>query len=136
VLSKQAPTHAYVLLIAGQETSHPEYRERRAALLAAYCRVAKLENPQLLDIAGIATEPVDHTSRSEDLVYLDVRHWDDVAQEEARELQRNTGLMTNLTRKNYHDNEYPKVPGKTSGKPTNRNKKRDAVKQRRNKWKV
>jgi hypothetical protein len=136
VLSKQTPTRAYVLLIAGQETSHPEYRERRAALLAAYCQVAKLENPQLLDIAGIATEPVDFNSRSEDLAYLDVRDWDSAAQEEARELQRNTGLMTNLTKTNYHDNEYPRVPRTTSGKPTNRNKKRKALKQRRENWKV
>jgi hypothetical protein len=87
-------------------------------------------------LAGIATEPVDHTSRSEDLAYLDVRHWDEAAQEDARELQRNTGLMTNLTKKNYHDNEYPRPPRPTSRKPTNRNRKRNAIKQRRDKWKV
>jgi hypothetical protein len=104
-------------------------------LLAAYCHIAKLQYPQLLDIVGIATEPADHTSRSEDLAYLDARNWDDAAQEEARELQRNTGLMTNLSKTNYHDNEYPKVPKTTPGKATNRSKKRNAIKQRRNKWK-
>ena len=136
VLSKQSPDRAYVLLVAGQEVSHPEYRERRTALLAAYCRTAKLENPQLLDIAGIATEPLDHATRSEDLLYIDCRDWSDAAQEEALQLQRNTGLMTNLTKRNYHDSEYPKAPRVTSKKPTNRNKKRQATKQRRNKWKI
>ena len=124
------------MLVAGQETSHPEYRERRASLLAAYCRVAKLENPKLLDIGGIATEPVDYTSRSEDLVYLDARQWDEAAQEDARELQRNTGLMTNLTKKNYHDNEYPRAQKSNSHKPSNRTKRRNEVKRRRNIWKV
>src|SRR6202043_2143550 len=109
VLSEQRRDRAYILLIVGQETSHPEYRERRTGFLASYCHIAKLEYPHLLEIAGIATEPVDHTSRSEDLAYFDVRDWDDAAREEARELQRATGLMTNLTKTNYHDNEYPKT---------------------------
>jgi hypothetical protein len=134
VLSKQAPNRAYVLLIAGQDTAHPDYRERRAGLLGAYCHIAKLENPQLLDITGIATEPIDHVSRSEDLAYLDVRDWSDAAQEEARELQRNTGLMTSITKTYYHDNEYPKERASPKN-PSKRNKARNLLKQRRNKWK-
>ncbi len=135
VLSKQSPERAYVLLVAGQDTSNSEYRERRAALLAAYCHIAKADNPQLLDVVGIATEPLDHNSRSEDLAYLDVRNWNEDAQREARELQRQTGLMTKLTKTKYHDNEYPKQK-QTSEKASSRNRKRNAVKQRRNKWKI
>jgi hypothetical protein len=136
VLPKQTPSRAYVLLVAGQETEHTEYRDRRAALLAAYCQVAKLEHPYLLDVAGIATEPLDYDSRSEDLVYLDGRLWDETAQEDARELKRNAGLMTNISRVDYHDQEYPAASQPTSERRTNRNKKRKAIKERRQKWKI
>src|SRR3954469_22089998 len=67
VLSKQAPERAYRFLIR----PHPEdetydiYRERRTALLAAYCHVAKVRRPEPLDIIGIATEPIDVDTRSE-----------------------------------------------------------------------
>jgi hypothetical protein len=135
VLSKQTPDRAYVLLIAGQETSHSDYRERRTALLSAYCRIAKAENPLLMDIMGIATEPIDHDGRSEDLIYLDARQWTVTDQEEAREIQKNTGLMTNLTMTQYHDNEYPRAARTKPRKTSNRNKKRNAIKEQRNKWK-
>lgn len=139
VLSKQSRERAYVLLIAGENLTHPEYRERRTALLAAYCEVAKVHRPKLLDIIGIGTEPIDYDSRSEDLVYLDARQWNRERQRSAEELQRNAGLLTNLTKIKFHDEEYPaqgneaKVARAT--KPSNKNKRRAEVKERRNKWK-
>src|SRR5262249_48217295 len=63
VISKQEQERAYVLLVAGQDTWHREYRERRSGLLAAYCQVAKVYRPKLRDIIGIATEPVDFDIR-------------------------------------------------------------------------
>jgi hypothetical protein len=135
VLSKQIPERAYVLLIAGQETSHPDYREKRADLLSAYCYVAKADSPGLMDIVGISTEPADYDSRSEDLFYLDARKWDDDAQKEALELKKNTGLMTKLTKTQYHDKEYPRKKASVQAR-TNRNKKRNALKEQRNKWKA
>jgi hypothetical protein len=135
VLSKQVPDRAYVLLIAGQDTFHPEYRERRASLLSGYCHVAKVETPNLKDIIGIATEPADHTQRSEDFFYMDARQWDDAAQRETLEIKKNTGLMSRLTRFEYHDNEYPReaVPPQ---KRSNRNRRRNSLKKRRSLWKA
>jgi hypothetical protein len=135
VLSKQTADRAYVLLVAGQEAAHPDYRERRTGLLSAYCYVAKAENPKLMDIMGIATEPIDHDQRSEDLVYLDARQWTVSDQEEAREIQKNTGLMTKLTKTQYRDNEYPKAAQTRPSRASNRNKKRNEIRQRRQKWK-
>jgi hypothetical protein len=139
VLTKQSRERAYVLLIAGQDVKHPEYRERRAGLLSAYCEIAKLYRPKLLDIIGIGTEPIDYDSRSEDLVYLDARHWNAERQRSAEELQKNTGLLTNLTKIKFHDDEYPVHADETEAahatKPSHKSKRRAEMKARRNKWK-
>jgi hypothetical protein len=138
VLSKQAQQRAYILLIAGQDTSHPEYRERRAGLLAAYCQATKVHRPKLLDIVGIATEPIDFDSRSEDLVYLDARRWSFQDQHNAEELQRELGLLTNLSRTAFRDEEYPteevrrnNVKDQTTRKISNRSKRRKETRERR-----
>ena len=139
VISKQSRERAYVLLIAGQDVSHSEYRERRAGLLSAYCEIAKIYRPNLLDIIGIGTEPIDYDSRSEDLVYLDARRWNREHQDKAEELQRKTGLLTNLTKIKFHDEEYPAQVDDTkvarASRPSNKNKRRAEMKERRNKWK-
>jgi hypothetical protein len=141
VLSKQSQDRAYILLIAGEDTLHPEYRERRSALLAAYCHVAKLYRPKLRDIVGIATEPIDFDIRSEDLIYLNARHWHAEDQRNAEMLQRELGLLTRLTRTPFHDEEYPSQVD-ASEQPRdveltrrcNRSKRRKERRERRNRW--
>ena len=140
VLPNQEKERAYVLLVAGQDTWHPEYRERRSGLLAAYCHVAKVYRPKLRDIVGIATEPVDFDARSEDLIYLNARYWRAEDQSDAESLQRELGLLTRLTRTPFHDSEYPTdVSRRRTGdsepeRTTNRSIRRAQMKERRNKW--
>jgi hypothetical protein len=139
VISKQSRQRAYILLIGGENITHPEYRERRTAVLAAYCEIAKIYRPKLLDVIGIATEPIDCDARSEDLAYLDLRNWDRERQRSAEELQRKTRLLTNLTMHNFHDEEYPGQDDQAEAvrvsKPSNKSKKRAELKARRNRWK-
>jgi hypothetical protein len=86
VLSDQFPERAFQFVISpvGEDEDYHTYRERRVALLAAYCHVAKIRRPELLDIVGIATEPVNVDKRSEDLVYLDARNWTQEDEERTR----------------------------------------------------
>jgi hypothetical protein len=123
VLTEQAPERAYQFLISPQRAgeSHETYRERRVGILSAYCHVAKLKRPELLDIVGLATEPVHVQSRTEDLVYLDARAWTEHDQAHTRELQARTGILVNPKETPFHDNEYPEVPlrGTATGRKSN-----------------
>jgi hypothetical protein len=140
VLSREAQDRAYILLVAGQDTSHLEYRERRSGLLAAYCQVAKIYRPKLRDIIGIATEPIDFDVRSEDLIYLNARRWRAEDQRNAETLQRELGLLTRLTRTPFHDDEYPNQDSSRQPRDTqltrgnNRSKRRKQMRERRDRW--
>lgn len=109
VVRDETPERAYQFIVSPMRNgqSFEVYREQRAALLSAYCHVAKLKFPNLLDIIGIATESLDATGRSEDLMYLDARLWSAEDEARTRDLQAKTGIMLNPTRTPFHDDEYP-----------------------------
>jgi hypothetical protein len=65
----------------------------------------------LLDIIGIATEPIEVDQRSEDLVYLDARTWTQEDESRARELQAVTGILVSPKETVYRDHEYPALDG-------------------------
>jgi hypothetical protein len=111
LVTKQASERAYQFIISPQpsDENYEIYREHRTALLAAYCYIAKVRRPELLDIVGIATEPLEADHRSEDLVYLDARKWTQVDQAQALELQAKTGILLNPRETPFHDDEYPKL---------------------------
>ena len=113
---KQTPERTYQFLIRPQpkDETYEIYRERRAAILAAYCQIAKVRRPELLDIIGIATEPVDVEQRSEDLAYLDARIWSQEDEARTRELQTNTGILVSPRETAFHDDEYPAPPAALS----------------------
>ena len=77
--SNDFPERAYIfLLLPFQEGGdYDEYRNRRRALLAAYCKVAKLLCTNADMITGIAMEPPDTSKTSEDMFVLDVHYWTD-----------------------------------------------------------
>jgi hypothetical protein len=77
--------------------SERDYREVRLKLLEALCLVTRLKYPEARDIVGLATEAGDVTRRSEDVLYLDGSCWSEELQAEAESLQRDLGLLTNLT---------------------------------------
>jgi hypothetical protein len=131
VLSDQAPTRGYVSVISPQrvDQSYERYRERRTAILAAYCHVAKVKSPQLPDIVGIATEPAGVIGRSEDLVYLNARLWTAEDDAETRELQARTGILLNPRKTWFHDDEYPEITATVArpvGQQGNRKQRRAA----------
>lgn len=112
VLCQQTPERAYQFHVCsqGENESDQRYRERRSSVLAAYCHVAKIKRPELTDIVGIATEPVDAQRRSEDLVYLDARQWTPEDQARTLELQAATGILVSPREVEFHDDEYPEKP--------------------------
>ncbi|MDO9580970.1 MAG: hypothetical protein Q7J06_10470, partial [Bacteroidales bacterium] len=98
VYSNDFPDRAYVFLLLPplEEVDYEEYRSFRKALLAAYCRVAKLVCTKAGIITGIAMEPPSARKSSEDMVVLDVHEWTNEMEQEARQLQRETGLRGTL----------------------------------------
>lgn len=116
LLSKDFPDVAYLFLILPQPDyikSYEEYREGRRAILAAYCRVAKLRAPAAKRIVGIATEPGGSRGASEDLVLLETHgeNWTSEHEKDAKELQEigNIFVDESTTFQETHVQEYPGV---------------------------
>ena len=109
------PHYVFLLLPHLPSVSYEDYREGRRYFLKACCLVTKLMYPQALDIIGIATEanPDFTVGRSEDAMYLDAREWTEEMQENARSIQQETGLLTNLTMHASTVREYPYQPERT-----------------------
>jgi len=126
VLSKQSPERGYVFLVSPKQShdSYDQYRQKRTALLAAYCHVAKLKSPALLDIVGIAVDLPGPDGGSEDLLYLNARNWTEEENARTRELQEVTGILVSPRETHYHDNEYPEGPPLFSEPPTERGNRR------------
>ena len=113
-MSNSDPDVAYVFLSFPRPDyvkTYEEYREYRAAILAAYCRVAKLRATEAKFIVGIASEPIGSKGFSGHLVYLkvDEENWGAEEESEARTLQKEGGLFLdeNVNQYNTTDNEYP-----------------------------
>jgi hypothetical protein len=113
--SPQAQT-AYVFLILPpppEIETYEKYREARAGLLFACCKVARLRATSAIRVVGIATEPAGTKGGSEDLVLLDYEKnpWDASQEAEARQLQKELGILGDKTAqyKEYQDTEYPEV---------------------------
>ncbi len=109
------PHYVFLLLPHLPSISDVDYREGRRYFLEACCLITKLMYPEALDIVGIATEasPVLTERRSEDAMYFDARKWTEEMQKEARSLQQDTGLLTNLTKHASVVREYPYQPERT-----------------------
>lgn len=101
------PYYVFLLLPRLPEVAETEYREVRGKLLGAYCQVAKFVFPDAQHIIGIATEPGNVKNRSEDIVHLDATEWTAEMNEEARRLQRDLGLFTDLKVSVGKEKEYP-----------------------------
>jgi hypothetical protein len=100
----------YIFLSLKQPPSLTEdqYRLARRNLLEACCLVLKHKHPHVLEIIGIATEPIsEEAGRSEDAIYMDVRTWTEESGAEAIELANRLGIMRNLSESRFHEDEYP-----------------------------
>ena len=110
-LQQGDPYYVFLALRRPPNVSLEQYREGRRELLQALCLVTRSKWEDARDIVGIATEPIESEDRSEDLLYMDGREWNDELNEEARELQRQLNLLTNMSISQVSEKEYPDVPG-------------------------
>jgi hypothetical protein len=102
------PHYIFLLFPEREDKSHEEYRLVRRRVLEAYCMVMKLVYPNAVDILGIATESgFTEEDRSEDALYLNAREWSSELDNEAKRLQDELGLLTNLTMSHGTFREYP-----------------------------
>jgi hypothetical protein len=91
----------------GVKVQYEHYRQVRREYLNCCLRVVKLKWPDALDIVGFATESGRDAHGSEDAAYLDAREWSDEAQEDAKQLQRNLGILVKPNMLQTHVAEYP-----------------------------
>lgn len=101
------PSYVFVLVPSLYAKTSEEYREVRYKLLEAYCLATKLMYPEALDIVGIAAEPGNPGISGEDALYLDAREWTPELEAEAKSLQTDLGLLTNVTMHSGKEKEYP-----------------------------
>jgi hypothetical protein len=115
----------YVFLTMTQPPGvpHDEYREIRRNMLQAYCLVVRRKRPDAKDIIGIATEAgAGGDGRSEDLVYLDGRFWNDDLETEAARLEQELEILRDTQFISGSEPEYPLARDLGAQKGRNRNK--------------
>jgi len=116
------PYYVFLLLWHPKTVSYEDFREVRRKLLEAYCMIIKTLYPDAEDIVGIATEDSIVRERSEDVMYLDARHWSESLQFEALRLKEELGILRNYETFERQWQEYPGSP--MDSRPTLRNIKR------------
>jgi hypothetical protein len=101
------PYYVFLFMHRKPDLTDDEYRNMRIHLLSDYCAVAKLVYPKAKDIIGIASEAGLPDRRSEDLIYLDARHWTEEDQERARKKQDALGILKEVSSQAAREYEYP-----------------------------
>jgi len=94
----------YVFLLCAVD----EDREFRAKELMLRCFVARGQNKDFVDVAGIATEvPAPGQGFSMDVVCLQMEQWTDDDQEKTTAMQKNLGYFLKPTERRFRSEEYP-----------------------------
>lgn len=111
---KDEKNNNYRRVIVGDGTSYcflfmddPEPRDRRQAILSTMCFIARGKYPQNNKVLGIATEMKIRPIASYDFCLLDKSSWTEKDQEEMTEMQKVTGILTNLKMSKTSEDEYP-----------------------------
>ena len=109
VVRRESPSVGYCFLVCPcpQGKDYDEHRRSRRMLLACYCKAMKIRYSALQHVVGHATEPLNGTRRSDDLVYLDVSQWTEEDAEEACRIQRETGILASPKITHVQEHEYP-----------------------------
>lgn len=99
----------YVFLVMPSVEPYDEYSQFRRGFLQACCQVAKLKNPHVTKIIGIASEPASSKYSSQDLCYLNCENWGSVDKEEAEKLQQKLGIWKDSSTQIIilRNSEYP-----------------------------
>jgi hypothetical protein len=111
VLEPSGPGDPYYVFMTMRHldgTPYEQYRRVRRSYLEAYLQVLKVIYPEAKDIVGLATGYPENEN-SEDLLYLDARHWTAEAQREAEKFQRDTGFLREIKRFEGKVKTYPDV---------------------------
>lgn len=104
------PYYVYVTYEHRPDMSDDRYREERRYLLYACCLAAKVRFPDATDIVGIATDPGKaSSSRSEDLLYYDMREWNEEEQKFAEGLVTKHGILRSVRETHNKVYEFPEV---------------------------
>lgn len=86
----------------------PEPRERRKAVLATLCFIARGKFPGNKRVLGIATEKKIRPLSSDDFCLLFMPSWSKESQQQMEDLQKQTGILTNpRVSKPLNEDEYP-----------------------------
>lgn len=123
------PYYVFLLLPHPEWVPYDQYRAVRREFLSACCMVTKLMYPDAQDIVAIATETgADNEGRSEDAFYFDAHNWSDEQQSEAKRLQQELGLLTNVKKHQGVEQEYPHM--RQVPQPTNNSRQKPKMKGR------
>jgi hypothetical protein len=101
------PHWVLLLLPFPKGVAYRDYRDARRGYLEACCMVTKLMHPDAQDIVGFATETARGAEGSEDAIYLDAREWSEEMANQARQLQRDLGILVAPTMMEGTEYELP-----------------------------
>lgn len=87
-----------------------EARERRRTAIGALCYVARGVHQQNAVVIGIATEKQINPTCSYDFCLLSLPEWTSEDTARMKEIQSETGLLTQATVREVHFDEYPGLP--------------------------
>jgi protein-tyrosine phosphatase len=85
----------------------PEPRTNRKKMLEIMCFIARGIFDENFKVVGIATEMKMRPTCSYDFCYLELPKWTREHQENMEKLQKETGIFSNYTVKQIHEDEYP-----------------------------
>lgn len=85
-----------VMLKSIQQKDYAEYREHRRDAVISYCMACKDAYPQFNTIVGIASDAVNNSIFSEELVYLHTDDWGEDEYKHAKFLREEVGLLKNV----------------------------------------
>jgi len=85
----------------------PEPRTNRKKMLEIMCIIARGIYNENSRVVGIATEMKMRPTCSYDFCYLELPEWTREHQKEMEKLQKETGIFSNYTVKQVHEDEYP-----------------------------
>ncbi|MBI5351445.1 MAG: hypothetical protein HZB50_02275 [Chloroflexi bacterium] len=95
------------MLFPHYDYDEEEYRIKRREVLYRYCLVTKLKFQDAESIIGFSTEPGSGEIRSEDLIYYNCKAWSNEDREEAENLSKNFGLLSEIKIHKSTEFEFP-----------------------------
>ena len=114
------PWYVFLTLEHKPGESNDEYRKHRRLVLESYSLVVRYLNPSVPAVVGLAMEPgLARKARSEDILAFDARDWSPEAEERARYLHHEGGLLREQRKFAATVHEYPATaPASDSPRPT------------------